>query len=99
MPIMSVVGSKMDVTQAPNLFSKRQLRPRKDADRYVHVFGCCEPARARTKIARGELIANFGRPRFDAVETVVTHLGTPLFGKAPQPTQAYSFLCPHASAK
>jgi hypothetical protein len=48
--------------QAFNLFSKRQLRPRKDADCYVHVFGCCEPSRARTKIVRGELIANFRWP-------------------------------------
>jgi len=28
----------------------------------VHVFGCCEPSRARTKIVRGELIANFRQP-------------------------------------
>jgi hypothetical protein len=48
--------------QAFNLFSKRQLRPRKDADCYVHVFGCCEPSRARTKIVRGEPIANFRWP-------------------------------------
>src|SRR5215469_3711159 len=75
---------------ALNLFSKRQLRPRKDADRYVHVFGCCEPARARTKIVRGELIANFRRPRFDAVETVVTHSRTSPIGTAPQPVQSYS---------
>ena len=27
-----------------------------------HVFGCREPSRARTKIVRGELIANFCRP-------------------------------------
>jgi hypothetical protein len=47
--------------QAFNLFSKGQLCSRKDADRYVHVFGCCEPSRARTKIVRGELIANFRR--------------------------------------
>src|SRR5262249_12687653 len=76
--------------QAFNLSSKRQLRPRKDADRDVHVFGCCEPARARTKIACGELIANFRRPRFDAVETVVTHFRTSPIGTAPQPVQSYS---------
>jgi len=28
----------------------------------VHVVGCCEPSRARTKIVRGELIANFRQP-------------------------------------
>src|SRR5215472_2524428 len=76
--------------QAFYLFSKRQLRPRKDADRHVHVFGCCEPTRARTKIACGELIANFRRPRFDAVETVVTHFRTSPIGTAPQPAQSYS---------
>jgi hypothetical protein len=48
--------------KASNLFSKRQLRPRKDTDRYVRVFGSYEPSRARTKIVRGELIANFRRP-------------------------------------
>ena len=48
--------------QAFNLFSKRQLRPRKDAHRYVRVFGCCESSSASTKIVRGELIANFRRP-------------------------------------
>jgi hypothetical protein len=48
--------------QAPNFIGKRQLRPRKDAHRYVHVFGRRESSRARTKIVRGELIANFRRP-------------------------------------
>jgi hypothetical protein len=48
--------------EASNLFSKRQLGPRKDAHCDVHVLGCCESSRARTKIVRGELIANFRRP-------------------------------------
>jgi hypothetical protein len=48
--------------KAPNFVGKRQFRPRKDAHRYVHVFGCRESSRARTKIVRGELIANFCRP-------------------------------------
>ena len=37
--------------------------------------------RACTKVARRQLVANFRRAGFDAVEAVVTHLGTPLLGK------------------
>ena len=40
-----------------------------------------EPYRARAKVARGKLIVNFHRTRFEVVKAVATHLGTPLLGK------------------
>src|SRR5262249_17393089 len=67
--------------EARNRIRKGQLRPRTNADRYTCIFRCCEPSRPSTKITCGEFVANLRRPRLDAVETVVTHLGPPTLGK------------------
>jgi hypothetical protein len=59
MPLyLSIISSRQAINpvgKAPNLFGKRQLRPRKDAHRYVRVFGCCESSSASTKIVRGDV--------------------------------------------
>ena len=44
------------------------------------IFRCREPSRTGAKVARGKLVANFCRPRFDVMKAVVTHLRTSLLG-------------------
>src|SRR5262249_23483374 len=63
-----------------HLFSKGQLRSRSNADNYGCVLRRRKAARASTKVARCQLVANFCRSRFDAVKAVITHPGPP-FGE------------------
>jgi ubiquinone/menaquinone biosynthesis C-methylase UbiE len=67
--------------QALNLVRKSQLSSGQNAYRDRCIFGCSEASRAGAKVARGQRVANFRRPRFDAVETVVAHHGPPVLGK------------------
>src|SRR6516164_3719872 len=60
---------------------KRQLGSWSNADHHVRIFRRSKSSRACTKVARRQLVADFRRAGFDAVEAVVTHLGTPLLGK------------------
>src|SRR3984957_4425677 len=61
-------------------------------DRSPGVWGLERPWRARAKVPRSKLVANFRTPRFDVVKAVATHLGTLLLG-SPQQTQVYPSLC------
>src|SRR5215469_15620501 len=76
-----------------NLSGKRQLRSWSKADRYARVFRCRKPARASAEVARRQLVANFGRPRFDALKAEVAHLGTPLLG-CPSARSSLTLLLP-----
>src|SRR5260370_9835407 len=69
--------------QARNLISKRQLGSRSNADRDACIFRSCEPPRARAKVARADLVANFRRPSFDAVVPVGPHSRTSPIATAP----------------
>src|SRR6516165_5538745 len=60
---------------------KRQLGSWSNADHHVRIFRRSKSSRACTKVARRQLVANFRRAGFDAVEAVVAHLGTLLLGK------------------
>jgi hypothetical protein len=75
-----VVPRPKSKLQAFNLVSKSQLSSWYDADCDSRIFRCRKSSATRAKVAHGKLIANFGRPRFDAVKAVITHLGPP-FGK------------------
>src|SRR6516225_3172862 len=66
---------------ALNLMSKSKLSSRQNAHRDAQVVRCCESSCACAKVTRRQLVANLRRAGFDAVEAVVTHLGTPLLGK------------------
>src|SRR6516164_2955474 len=61
---------------AHDLASKRQFGSWSNADRHVRIFGRSKSSRSCTKVARRQLIADFRRTGFDALEAVVTHLGT-----------------------
>src|SRR6516162_7101447 len=81
---------------ALNLLSKSKLSSRQNAHRDAQVVRCCESSCACAKVARRQLVANLRRAGFDAVEAVVTHLGTlPL--ESPQPPQSYLLSLPSAS--
>src|SRR5271155_3754900 len=43
---------------ARDLFGKRQLRSRENADRHARIFRCREPSRACAKVARRKFVAN-----------------------------------------
>src|SRR6516165_975561 len=66
---------------AHDLASKRQFGSWSNADHHVRIFCRSKSSRACTRGARRQLVADFRRAGFDAVEAVVTHLGTPLLGK------------------
>jgi hypothetical protein len=77
----AVVPRPQPNRQALDLVSKSQLSSGQNAYRDRCIFGCGEASRAGAKVARGQLVANFRRPRFDAVETVIAHFGPPILGK------------------
>src|SRR5262249_25159744 len=66
---------------ARDLASERQLGSWSNADHHVRIFSRSKSSRACTKVARRQLVANFRRAGFDAVEAIVAHLGTLLLGK------------------
>ena len=61
---------------ALNLMSKSKLSSRQNAHRDAQVVRCCESSCACAKVACRQLVANLRRAGFDAVEAVVTQLGT-----------------------
>src|SRR5262249_9955766 len=57
---------------------KRKLSPRKDANRNRSIFCRSKPARAGTKVACGEFVANLCGSRPYSLKAVVTHIGNSL---------------------
>jgi hypothetical protein len=51
--VMDNVRSPRPHMYAPNVISKGKLRPRKYANRNVHIFGRAEASRARVKLVSG----------------------------------------------
>src|SRR5260370_32164809 len=81
---------------ARNPASKGQLGSGSNADCHARVFWRSKSLRARTKVARRQLVTNFRRARFDAVKAVVAHLG-PLPLESPSANLSYPFSPPSAS--
>src|SRR5438876_386014 len=51
-----------------------------------HLLGKSKLSSARVEVAGRKLVTDLGRPRFDVVETVVTHgRGAPLISRSPRP--------------
>src|SRR6516165_3988472 len=78
---------------------KRQLGSWSNADHHVRIFRRSKSSRACTKVARRQLVADFRRAGFDAVEAVIAHLGTPLLGKPLSQFKVYAFPFPNARTK
>ena len=66
-----------------NRAGKRELGPRKNADRHGIVFRRSEPTRAGTEVLCGEFVTDLCRPGPDVLEAVVTHCGNSLLEPSP----------------
>src|SRR5256884_6903261 len=69
-----------------DLLRKSKLRSRKNAHRRCGILRRSKPSSTSVEVHCPKLVTDLGRPRFDVVETVVTHgRGTPLTSRSPQP--------------
>src|SRR4029453_6469745 len=68
-----------------HLLGKSKLCSRKNAHRLCRILRRSKPSSTRVKVDCLKLVTDLGRPRFDVVETEVTHgRGTPL-SRSPRP--------------
>jgi hypothetical protein len=58
---------------AHNLVGKGQLCSGQNANSYIGIFRRAESSRSRTKVSRGELICDLGRPGADTLKAIITH--------------------------
>src|SRR6266576_1128330 len=56
-----------------HLLGKSKLCSRKNADRRCRILRRSKPSSTRVKVDCPKLVTDLGRPRFDVVETEVTH--------------------------
>src|SRR5947209_17643521 len=76
-----------------DLLRKSKLRSRKNAHRRCGILRRSKPSSTSVEVHCPKLVTDLGRPRFDVVETVVTHgRGTPLTLRSPHP-----FLLPESA--
>src|SRR5499427_6466677 len=69
-----------------HLLGKSKLCSRKNAHRRCGILRRSKPSSTRVKVDCSKLVTDLGRPRFDVVETEVTHgRGTPLTSRSPCP--------------
>src|SRR5260370_17921212 len=69
-----------------DLLRKSKLRSRKNAHRRCGILRRSKPSSTSVEVHCPKLVTDLGRPRFDVVETVVTHgRGTPLTLRSPHP--------------
>src|SRR6266478_4927248 len=69
-----------------HLLGKSKLCSRKNAHRRCGILRRSKPSSTSVKVDGPKLVTDLGRPRFDVVETVVTHgRGTPLTLRTPHP--------------
>src|SRR5947209_5550382 len=69
-----------------DLLRKSKLRSRKNAHRRCGILRRSEPSSTGVEVHCPKLVTDLGRPRFDVVETIVTHgRGTPLTLRSPRP--------------
>src|SRR5205823_774816 len=69
-----------------HLLGKSKLCSRKNAHRRCGILRRSKPSSTSVEVDCPKLVTDLGRPRFDVVETVVTHgRGTPLTSRSPQP--------------
>src|SRR5262249_14276603 len=67
-----------------HLLGKSKLCSRKNAHRRCRILRRSKPSSTRVKVDCPKLVTDLGRPRFDVVETEVTHgRGTPRCRRAP----------------
>src|SRR2546429_2100558 len=68
------------------LLGKSKLRSRKNAHRRCSTLRRSKPSSTSVEVDCPKLVTDLGRPRFDVVETEVTHSrGTPLMSRSPRP--------------
>src|SRR5215467_5428177 len=69
-----------------HLLGKSELCSRKNAHRRCRILRRSKPSSTSVKVDCPKLVSDLGRPRFDVVETEVTHGGgTPLMSRSPRP--------------
>jgi hypothetical protein len=69
-----------------HLLGKSKLCSRKNAHRRCGILRRGKPSSTSVKVDCPKLVTDLGRPRFDVVETEVTHgRGTPLMSRSPRP--------------
>src|SRR6266550_6690489 len=69
-----------------HLLGKSKLCSRKNAHRRCGILRRSKPSSTSIEVDCPKLVTDLGRPRFDVVETVVTHgRGTPLMSRSPRP--------------
>src|SRR6266436_9899591 len=69
-----------------HLLGKSKLCSRKNAHRRCGILRRSKPSSTSVEVHCPKLVTDLGRPRFDVVETVVTHgRGTPLTLRTPHP--------------
>jgi len=67
-----------------HLLGKSKLCSRKNAHRRCGILRRSKPSSTSVKVDCPKLVTDLGRPRFDVVETEVTHgRGTPLMSRSP----------------
>src|SRR5262249_1478060 len=67
-----------------HLLGKSKLCSRKNAHRRCRILRRSKPASTSVEVDCPKLVTDLGRPRFDVVETEVTHgRGTPLMSRSP----------------
>jgi hypothetical protein len=67
-----------------HLLGKSKLSSRKNAHRRCGILRRSKPSSTSVKVNCPKLVTDLGRPRFDVVETEVTHgRGTPLMSRSP----------------
>src|SRR5262245_736813 len=69
-----------------HLLGKSKLCSRKNAHRRCGILRRSKASSTRVEVDCPQLVTDPGRPRFDLVETEVTHgRGTPLMSRSPRP--------------
>jgi hypothetical protein len=69
-----------------HLLGKSKLCSRKNAHRRCGILRRSKPSSTSVKVDCPKLVTDLGRPRFDVMETEVTHgRGTPLMSRSPRP--------------
>src|ERR1700746_3819692 len=69
-----------------HLLAKSKFCSRKNAHRRCGILRRSKPASTSVEVDCPKLVTDLGRPRFDVVETEVTHgRGTPLISRSPHP--------------
>src|SRR6266446_5208207 len=69
-----------------HLLGKSKLCSRKNAHRRCGILRRSKPSSTSVEVDCSQLVTDLGRPRFDVVETVVTHgRGAPLISRSPRP--------------